>query len=189
MSVIGPDGTRWPANSLRGIEHQSIREFVQWAADQNYLSGAVLDYGCGKQPYRDIVEAAGGSYEGFDRANLPANVSAEDVGYDFGEYPDVHFGDTYWWDAVLCTQVLQYVPDPGELLKRFRLHTQTVVMTYPTHWPEVEPQDLHRFTKAGMERLLTEAGFKIVLHERRGIAAVSLSGDELALGYGVIARA
>jgi hypothetical protein len=215
MTVTGPDGTQWPANSLRGIEHASIRAFVQKAADLGYLSGRVLDYGCGKQPYRDIVEAAGGTYFGFDLPWLPANVSDEIVepgldmstalrdGYDTAFYSwAIEHG---YFDAVLCTQVIQYVPltietraghheNMNDWLMNLRIlmdeDSETLVLTYPTNWPEVEPEDLHRFTKAGMERLLKEAGFEIVLHEERARTWFGPGATyEVALGYGVIARA
>ena len=179
--------------TLRELEAQSIRSFVQSAADEGYLSGRVLDYGCGKQPYREIVEA-GGEYHGYDRAWFGGALA--DVG-------DVMEGehDTWWfreWDSILCTQVLQYVPMEEEspfkmpwLLRNMarKIRGGHLVLTYPTNWPEVEPDDLHRFTKAGMERLLGEAGFEIVKHEPRETAAVTLDGEELIAGYGVIARA
>lgn len=195
---------------LRTIERDSIRAFVQRAADEGYLSGRVLDYGCGKQPYRGIVEAASGEYVGYDAPSFPASVASSDTtGQAFGQE----------FDAILCTQVVQYVPGVTDffwkLRERRRLnkapkgHVLTpgnqppfhLVLTYPTNWPEVEPEDLHRFTKAGMERLLTEAGFEIVLHEKRQSFSDAKiitfdnrshrtgPGDLFALGYGVVARA
>lgn len=169
--------------TLRELERESIRAFVQSAADEGYLSGRVLDYGCGKQPYRDIVEAAGGEYEGFDSPTLPANVSGREHKIDWDSS----------WDAILCTQVLQYVVDYLSLVNGwpywFGEGGGYLVLTYPTNWPEVEPEDLHRFTRAGMERLLTEAGFGIVRHEPRAVAAVTVDGENLYAGYGVVARA
>lgn len=169
--------------NVRDLEGRSIRSFVQSAATEGYLSGRVLDYGCGKQPYRDIVEAAGGSYEGFDRAEYPANVSGEDIG------PGLGFGVTY--DAVLFTQVIQYALDPAELLANIANYTVAdagvLVMTYPTNWPEVEEADRWRFTRSGMEALLSWAGFTVLRHERR--AVVNVGSDSFALGYGVVARA
>lgn len=198
-------------SQLRDYERESIRAFVQSAADEGYLSGRVLDYGCGKQPYRDIVEAAGGESYGYDMANFPANVSGEDV----GEYEEAWFSDDAF-DAILCTQVVQYIPlgdgRHGHTLPTIFATWQRevlaasglLVMTYPTNWPEVEDADLHRFTRAGMERLLTDAGFTIVEHEPRvwvyATAAIiptpggkqgpiDDAGTAFALGYGVIARA
>lgn len=176
---------------LTKIENDSIRAFVHSAADEGYLRGRVLDYGCGKQPYRDIVEKQGGEYVPFDRAGFPGNVSAEDIGA-------VLPLDS---DSVLCTQVVQYIPDVGVTLAGFRgmlrfsrgRRSGCLVLTYPTNWPEVEAEDLHRFTKAGMELLLIEAGFSILRHERRATVHGSYDGEyagyEFALGYGVVARA
>ncbi len=172
--------------TLRELEAASIRSFVESCSE--HFTGRVLDYGCGKSPYRDIVEAAGGEYVGFDRAEYPANVSGEDVG-DLPSYVD----------ATICTQVLQYCADPESEL--WLLHGRmrwggapgtveqrgVLVLTFPTNWPEVEPEDLHRFTASGMTRLLTEAGFTVERMERR--AEIANRSDVFALGYGVVARA
>lgn len=192
-------------SDLRTIERESIRAFVEQAGIDGYLSGRVLDYGCGKQPYRSLVESFGAEYMPYDHSSFPANVSEEDVGDQPFIWPEVDY------DAILCTQVVQYIPlvrygeEPGRSLQgrltnfRLALTVQSghLILTYPTNWPEVEPEDLHRFTKAGMERLLTEAGFEIVRHEPRFFARLysedvppkQLSPEWLALGYGVIARA
>jgi hypothetical protein len=94
------------------------------------------------------------------------------------------------YDAILCTQVMQYMPFPADELHKMRnllLGSRGwLVLTYPTHWPEVEHDDLWRFTRAGMTRLLVAAGFLIERHERRHV--FYRDGDEFAVGYGVLAR-
>lgn len=166
-------------SDLRTAEADSIRAFVQSAADDGYLSGRVLDYGCGKQPYRDIVEAAGGEYHGWDLIEFPGNVSGEDI------TPGVPLVERF--DAVLCTQVLQYVPRVDEVLEAMYGMAPLLVLTYPTNWPEVEPVDLWRFTKLGMTTLLEGAGFTIIRHDwRHGFRHKGIS---FTVGYGVIARA
>lgn len=181
--------------NLRAAEAQSIRDFVASAAEDGYLSGRVLDYGCGRQPYRLIVEANGAEYVPYDHSSFPANVSGEDVGDQPFIWPDRDY------DAILCTQVVQYIPlvrygeEPSPSLQgrltEFRLaltvRSGHLVLTYPTNWPEVESEDLHRFTKAGMARLLTEAGFTIVRHVWRH--GFQHEGVSFTAGYGVIARA
>lgn len=172
--------------SVRKVERASIREFVTTC--QPYLSGRVLDYGCGLQPYRDIVEAVGGEYEGFDRDSFPGSVGVN-IGFD-GEPMPLVLRESETFHSILCNQIVQYVPDPGELLTRFRgalAEGGHLILTYPTTWAEVETDDLARFTRAGMERLLRRAGFTIVRHEQR--AVIDLGGFRLPLGYGVLARA
>lgn len=186
--------------TLRDVERKSIFEFVQRVAKLGYLKGDVLDYGCGMQPYRGLVERYGGQYVGFDRPWFPGYIEGSP---SLGPIPE-EVWDTYW-DAVLCTQVVQYIPlvrygsDPeGSLqsvLSRMRQNLRVkrghLVMTYPTNWPEVEELDLHRFTQEGMTRLLTEAGFEIVLHEPRAAFRAWINEwitDEFLVGYGVVAR-
>jgi SAM-dependent methyltransferase len=165
---------------LRSLERDSIRAFVESCSE--HLTGRVLDYGCGRQPYRSIIEAAGGEYLPFDRAHFPANLSGEDVGLA-----------TWAWagfDAVLCTQVLQYCHYPTDELMRFRQALRDgghLVLTYPTNWPEVEEADLHRFTKAGMEHMLDRRGFTVIRHDWRH--GFQHEGNSFTCGYGCVAQA
>lgn len=142
--------------------------------NRQYLKGRVLDFGAGTpatcrqpQPYRDLVD---GEY-------CPV-----DVGSDWME--PMGFG------SIICTQVMQYIEIPHILLAKFWGALSKgghLVMTYPTNWDEVESSDLWRFTRAGMEALLDDAGFTIVTHERR--AEIDLGGFKFPFGYGVVARA
>lgn len=182
MSTQYP-ATYWNNQSVREVEHTSIRMFVQQAADAGMLSGRVLDYGCGRQPYRPIVEAAGGEYHGYDRAEFPANISEVDVGDDELVAQD--------WDTILCNQVVQYDPHTRLFLAGLwgllAMNRGLLVMTFPTCWDEVEPEDLVRFTAQGMRWLLTDVGFEIVSMVRR--AEVNVGGFRFPLGYGVVGRA
>lgn len=167
--------------TIRDLERASIRSFVE-SCSEHFIGGRVLDYGCGKQPYRDVVERMGGSYEPYDRVSFPANVSGENVG------GDVSLGD--WRDAVICTQVIQYWPDPAYELQRIKhvLHPGGhLVLTYPTCWDEVEPQDLHRFTRHGIDFMLDHAGFTVIRNQRR--AEIDVGGFRFPLGGGALARA
>jgi hypothetical protein len=165
------------------MENESIRRFVQKAADKGYLSDYVLDFGCGKQPYRGIVERAGGDYHGYDLKKFPGNMSGKDITPSLVR-PLVA--------TILCTQVVQYMPDVQKWLCDLKnLYAWVpkfhLVLTGPTNWPEVQDFDLHRFTRAGMESLLISAGFEVVLSERR--EAFTHLGYEWSLGFGIVARA
>lgn len=171
----------WNNRSVREVERESIRRYVQEAADAGFLGGRVLDYGCGQQPYRDIVEVAGGEYVGYDRDVYPGAVAPGRQG------PEEPFQER--WDAILCTQVVQYVHDVPELLYELRLALApggALIITWPTTWAEVEPTDLWRFTQSGMRHLLTEVGFRH-LHDVTLRAEIDLGGFRLPLGYGAVA--
>lgn len=171
--------TTLAVSSLRQLERSSIRAFVIEHA--NLLAGHVLDLGCGKQPYRNIVEAAGGDYVGYDRKGFPANVSDSDRG------PDAPL--RHQWDAILCTQVIQYVANPGDFLANIRRALKrdgALVMTGPTNWPVVEREDRWRFTPTGIASLLNNTGFLVETVEER--ATVEFEGESWLLGWGVVAR-
>jgi hypothetical protein len=170
-------------HELDTLEKDSIRKFVHAAADDGLIRGRILDYGCGLQPYRDILEGAG-QYTGWDRRAYLGNVSRKDIG---DAWLAIAQND---WDTVVTTQVIQYVPDGYRWLRDIRDNLLVLgghlVMTYPTSWPEIR-DDHRRYTKIGMEQLLAASAFTIVRHEQR--AVLPFDGFELALGYGVIGRA
>lgn len=163
-------------DEIRAYQRGEIRRFV---AIHNYAERRVLDYGCGAAPYRDVIEDFGGEWHGYNRAWYPGG-------------PQVNVGDDdplgRRWDVVLSTQMLQYVPHPDELLANFAQALYPhgwLVLTYATNWPEVEREDLHRFTRTGMEALL--GGWTIEQHEPLGSLPFD-DREELVFGYGVRAR-
>lgn len=148
--------------TVRQLERRSIRDFV--ARHQQHLRGRVLDFGCGERPYRDLVL---GEYVPYD-LELP---------YPVGQF-----------DAVLCTQVAQYVHDLRAFIVQLRQLVRPdghLILTYPTNWEEVEQADYWRVTREGMQQLLTP--FTVIEHVRR--AGIVIGDFQLALGYGVLARA
>ncbi len=178
--------------TLRELEAASIRSFVESCSE--HFTGRVLDYGCGKSPYRDIVEAAGGEYVGYDRVEFPANVSGGNVGPGEDDIFLPHVG----WDAVLLLQVVQYLPmdrysgDGGLQTILGRLNDAmtfegVLVTTWPLTWPLVEGADLHRFTAIGMTRLLADSGFTIERLDSRG--EFKCMGETFYTGFGAVARA
>lgn len=166
---------------IRDLERESIREFLA-AHTELYAGAHVLDYGCGRQPYRTIVTDAGGTYCGYDSPAFPASVVPGDTTGD--EWPAGP------WDVIVCTQVVQYVEDVPTMLAGFRFALAdaagTLLMTGPTNWPVVEVEDLHRFTLAGITRLVRAAGFLEVAADYR--ASVRHSGETWDLGWKVVAR-
>ena len=146
--------------SIRAVEKKSIRDFLE--DHRSYLRGRVLDFGAGEQPYQDLIE---GEYVPFEKGGA----------FSPGPY-----------DAVLMTQVAQYLPDPIGTFSGLAKISKYLVMTYPTNWYEVEGNDWWRFTKVGMERILKESGFEILAHEPK--CMIEFDGFVLNIGYGVIAK-
>ena len=124
--------------------------------------------------------AGGGRYHGYDLTIYPANASDED-------YQEPEMFDRRW-KVIVCTQVVQYVTDvPGflEVLLALLEPGGCLVLTWPTNWPEVEREDLHRFTLSGMAALIYEAGFSTLQTTPR--AFLEAAGAKFFVGYGALA--
>ena len=170
-------------DSIRRAERESIDAFVR--SQRHYFrDGArVLDYGCGEGRFQQLVKDSGGQWVGFDRSTFPGTVTGRDTG------PDKPLHTFDYWDVILCTQILQFVPTPLALLAEFRYALKpggTLLLTYATNWDEIEAGDLHRFTSNGVRRLLENVGFAIHTHQRR--AHVAVGGFKFPLGYAVVAH-
>jgi SAM-dependent methyltransferase len=152
----GPVG--WVANPFyfarRGLWHEV-------GALAGSLTGDVLDVGCGRKPYRDLVPAA--RYVGLD-VDAPGTraLGAADIFYDGEKFPlaDAAF------DGVLCSQVFEHVFAPeaflGEIHRVLRPGGH-LLLTVPFAWDEHEqPRDFARYSSFGLRALLERAGFEVV---------------------------
>lgn len=122
----------------------------------------IVDLGCGAKPYERYFDGAI-QYVGVD---LPVDRSANklekraDVYARLNELPL----DNGRFDVLLCTQVLEHVPDVGAVLTeahRVLRDGGLAVVTVPFMAAEHEvPHDYLRFTSFGIRELLERAGFE-----------------------------
>lgn len=170
--------------TLRERERASIRSFLEEHAGVFGGHAKVLDLGCGNQPYRELIENAGGNYCGHDRIDYPANVPTADPDLSMLVQPPAY----YAWDVIVCTQVIQYVPDPTTFVARMRRMLDgegTVLMTGPTNWPIVEHEDLWRMTAEGASIMLTDY-FRHVTVGYRDCEMLA-EGEKLPTGWWAVA--
>jgi SAM-dependent methyltransferase len=132
----------------------------------------ILDLGCGEKPYYPWFAAHAGEYLGVDAFPGPYvdRVAPADR-LDFLEDGSV--------DAILCTQVLEHVPDPLALLREARrVLRPDGVLFLTTHGVFVyhgHPTDFWRWTHQGLEVLVRQAGFsRVALSPTEGIASAVL---------------
>ena len=128
------------------------------------LKGALLDVGCGQQPYRN--------YFGHIENHRACDFDADRDDVDFAcpahkiPLPDESL------DSILCTEVLEHVPDPLAVWREFNRLLRPggkVLLTTPMYWPPHElPYDFYRYPEHGLRRLITESGFELLAIIPRG---------------------
>lgn len=118
---------------------------------ERYCRGRVIDLGCGDQPYRRYCRCR--NYLGIDRFQGEIRGDFFKLNLDRGRA-----------DTVICTQVVEHVPDPQRLFDlAFGLLKPDghLILTAPLFWPlHDEPRDFWRFTPYGLKRLARLAGFR-----------------------------
>lgn len=155
-------------------ERRSILDLMLRAAREVRPGAAVADVGAGDGPYRELFEHA--SYTSIDWENSPHEgtggvdvvAPADDI-----PLPDERF------DAVLCTQVLEHVPEPPAVLAELRRILRSggrLYLTVPLVWELHEmPHDYYRYTPPALRHLLGSVGFAEVTIEPRNDCFTTLA--------------
>ncbi len=123
----------------------------------SHAKGDVLDIGCGNKPYLCFFENRISTYVGCDIAQ-----SSEGVVDIVCPATSIPLEDNSK-DTVFTTQVIEHVADHRKLLaESFRILKPggKIILSGPMAWEHHEvPYDFFRFTRYGLEWLLTEHGF------------------------------
>ena len=130
---------------------EKIKESYSW-----------LDIGCGARPHESLFPQ--GTYLGVDviKSGREMSLKSPDVFYDGRSLP---FGEMTF-DGVLCSQVIEHVPNPEYFLKeccRVLKADGKIVVTAPFVWQEhEEPFDFFRFSSFGIRHVLDSCGFDVI---------------------------
>lgn len=130
------------------------------------LRGVLLDFGCGKKPYRNLFVVD--KYIGLDIIESGHDHAGEsiDVFYDGKRIP---FEDGFF-DSVFSSEVFEHVFNLSEILtdvNRVLKSGGMMLITLPFVWEEHErPYDFARYTSFGIKHLLEEHGFEVVRLEK-----------------------
>lgn len=142
------------ANPLGLARRLLRRALAQRAA---YVHGRVLDVGCGAQPYRDLFPRVE-RYVGLDHPG-PRGLDV----YGDGLALPFRAGS---FDAVLCNQVLEHVPEGAKLMEEIARVLRpggTLLLTVPLTWDlHLEPSDFYRYTRYGLQYLADKSGLRVL---------------------------
>lgn len=160
---------QWFAHSYLHPRHLAQRELGRLIArGANVLHGKLLDVGCGKKPYANLIHVD--AYIGLDVPTSMHGTQQVDV---IGTVLGLPFKDEVF-DSILCTEVLEHVPDPVAALQEMRRVTRpggVLLLTVPlSEQLHEEPYDFYRFTRYALTYLLDKTGWRVqCIHERGGV--------------------
>lgn len=129
---------------------------------KKYISGDLLDAGCGEKPYSLIYKDLVDSYIGCDVETCVHEQTYVDVFVTVDELPFAN--DAF--DTILCTNVMEHVSNAekgfSELSRCLKSGGYLLVSTpflYPLH---EAPYDFYRYTVYGLKYQLEKNGMEIV---------------------------
>jgi SAM-dependent methyltransferase len=155
-TTINSEALNWLVHSIQ-VDH--IRGAMK------YCRGTLLDVGCGKKPYREILERHISQYVGVEHPATLHGLTDVEVVADALTMP---FRDRSF-DTVVSFQVMEHIPEPQLFMREiFRLLKPGghAILTTPFMWGEHEaPYDFYRYTRYGLKYLAEKAGFETIAIE------------------------
>jgi SAM-dependent methyltransferase len=128
------------------------------------LTGELLDVGCGPQPYANYFRHV--------KRKRACDFNAKRGQVDFECPADKIPLPDDSLDSILCTEVLEHVPDPLAVWREFHRLLRPggkVLLATPMSWPgHEEPYDFYRFPEYGLRHLARESGFEVLRLMPRG---------------------
>lgn len=154
------------------IAENAISFFQNYVLPNSGKNLRVLDVGCGKQPFRALLEEMGFQYVGLDyKQNQYQNV-------DIVEAIDTDFLHKYLniepFDIIICTEVLEHVARWEKAFENIAHLTKPdgkVFITCPHFYPlHEEPYDFWRPTTHAIHYFANKYNFEILHFSRSGNA-------------------
>ena len=150
-----------PLKSLIDAESHRIRQFVISIARELPSGSLVLDAGAGECQYKPFFREH--KYTAIDTAYGDESWDYSNIDV-IGSLDNLPLADNTF-DAAICTQVLEHVNDPQQVINElFRVLKPkgSVYITAPQGWGVHQaPHDYFRYTNYGLKYLLEKAGFEI----------------------------
>jgi SAM-dependent methyltransferase len=123
------------------------------------MTGTVYDLGCGRRPYEHDILQIADDYIGVDWSNTVHGLHA-DIVADLNQPLPIESSVA---NTVVSFQVLEHLSEPQSMLNeayRILCEGGAVIISVPFQWWVHEaPYDYFRYTRYGLEHMLTKAGF------------------------------
>lgn len=128
---------------------------------KQFFSGRLLDAGCGEKPYSLLYDDLVSESIGCDIETCVHEQKYVDI---FASVDNLPFEDARF-DTILCTNVLEHVPEAGKAYKelaRCLAPKGTLILITPFLYPLHEaPYDYYRYTVHGLRYLLRKNGLNV----------------------------
>ncbi|MGH8476453.1 MAG: class I SAM-dependent methyltransferase [Methylococcales bacterium] len=154
-----------------------LHELIRFL-DENFKRGSqgtLLDAGAGTRPYVPVYRNYFSETYSIDTPCSPHDIASVDAiaSAQHLPFPDATF------DCVICTEVLEHIPDPVQALREFRRVLKTggrLFVTTPFFNPLHEvPHDYYRYTPFALSYMAEQASLSLEsLVEKGGIIAFTL---------------
>ncbi len=136
-------------------------EFIREAAQSISANSLILDVGAGDAPYREFFQHTNYMTLDWDKSTYRPAIPP-----DFVTTADNIPCASGTIDGVICTEVLEHVPDPLRVLNEIGRVLRPgghIWLTAPFVWPlHEQPYDYYRFTSHGLRLLLETSGFESI---------------------------
>ncbi|MFB3077411.1 MAG: class I SAM-dependent methyltransferase [Lysobacterales bacterium] len=142
------------------VNHIHNRELKRYAS--SYLTGRLIDIGCGTKVYRNLLAPYVDEHVGLDHEETFHDKSNIDI---FGSAYKIPVADESF-DSAVCTAVLEHLEEPEQALRechRILKPGGVAIYSVPFIWHlHEEPRDFYRYSKYGLEYLFGKVGFEIL---------------------------
>ncbi len=145
------------------------------AASAKMASGRLLDVGCGTKPYRHLFGPHTTTYLGLEYS--PESGYRGNLADLCGDAAALPIADGTI-DTILCTEVLEHVPDPEGTIAEFARVLAPggiVITTAPFAFPVHDEYDFFRYSPKGVATIMERHGLEVQKIEPLSGTAVTLA--------------
>lgn len=129
---------------------------------QKYISGRLIDIGCGEKPYALILRDLVTDHIGVDHLATSHDKTNIDI---FGTAYSIPVTSNSF-DSAICTAVLEHLEEPEQAIRECYRILKTdgyAIYSAPFIWHlHEEPRDFFRYSKYGLQYLFEKVGFKVI---------------------------